>query len=333
MIMIPLPFVMALAAVLLLAREWMMPSQRHYWLMMFLGLLAFQEFLIGARFGYGVDSLKYIQPISAAALPPLAYLSFARPKAGILVLIHAIPVVAILIILFLFINAMDGFLAANNLFYSVALILMGLRGSDALPWAEFGRTRIAIIMLWLVVAILLVSGLTDALISYDFLKTQGSNIGRIVGWASATGILVLGGVFVWVRTGAAKQQNSPKDLAHEQAVFARLETLMEQERLFIDPDINLSRIARRMSLPVRDVSRAINTQTQQNVSQYVNALRIKEACRLLADSKMKVTEIIFASGYNTKSNFNREFARVTGKTPSEWRKANEKIKGAHSDAL
>ena len=40
---------------------------------------------------------------------------------------------------------------------------------------------------------------------------------------------------------------------------------------------------------------------------------------MLADPKASITETIYASGFNTKSNFNREFARVTGKTPSEWR--------------
>jgi AraC-like DNA-binding protein len=32
-----------------------------------------------------------------------------------------------------------------------------------------------------------------------------------------------------------------------------------------------------------------------------------------------VTAAMLASGFNTKSNFNREFLRVTGKTPSAFR--------------
>ena len=34
-----------------------------------------------------------------------------------------------------------------------------------------------------------------------------------------------------------------------------------------------------------------------------------------------VTDAMLASGFNTKSNFNREFRRVTGRTPSDWRDA------------
>lgn len=319
MIMIPLPFVMAMAVLLLLLRELTLPSLRRYWLLWFLGVLAFQELLVGARFGYGLDELKLIQPISAAALSPLAYLSFARPKLTFPVLIHTIPVISILLIVIFFIDAMDVFLAANNLFYTAGLVLIGLRGSDALAWAAVGRTRAAGLMLWLVALVLLVSGLVDALISSNFIREGGENIGQIVGWASTAGLILilLLSVAFWLATRRSKltRQNQTQD----KAVFERLQNLMQTERLFIDPDISLSRIARRLALPVRSISRAINAQTGLNVSQYVNGLRINEACRLLGESEIKVTEVIYASGYNTKSNFNREFLRVTGKTPTAWR--------------
>lgn len=319
MIMIPLPFVMAMVAIWVMMSEWTRPSQRRYWLLWFLGVLAFQELLVGARFGYGLDDLKLIQPLSAAALPPLAYLSFARPKLAWPVLIHSLPVMFILLILAVFIDIMDVFLAANNLFYTVGLVLIGIRGSDALAWAAVGRTRTAGLMLWVVVLVLLVSGLADALISADFIRAGGANIGQIVGWTSLFGLIlavVLGGV-IWVMTRRGK--SVLPDQTQDKAVFERLQTLMQTERLFIDPDISLSRIARRLGLPVRSVSRAINAQIGLNVSQYVNDLRITEACQLLSESEIKITEVIYASGYNTKSNFNREFLRVTGKTPSVWR--------------
>lgn len=321
MIMIPLPFVMALAALLVMLREWGLPSQRRFWVLAFLAVLAFQELLIGTRFGYGVEGLKLIQPISAAALPPLAYLSFARPKLGARVLVHATPVVAIIVVLVAFFDALDLVLAVNNLFYTVALVLLGVRGSDALAWATVERARTAVMMLWVVVLVLLVSGATDALIWYDFLRARGDNIDNIVGSASVLGLILVvilsSLAWIYVRRGKTTQQKTSQD----ESVFTRLEALMQVEQLFMDPDISLSRIARRMGLPVRAVSRAINAQTGLNVSQYVNGLRINEACRLLRASDIKVTEVIYASGYNTKSNFNREFLRVTGKTPTAWRQS------------
>ncbi|MCF1465185.1 helix-turn-helix transcriptional regulator [Agrobacterium vitis] len=57
-----------------------------------------------------------------------------------------------------------------------------------------------------------------------------------------------------------------------------------------------------------------------NVTMPVNAFRISEACDLLSETKKPVTEIMFEVGFQTKSNFNREFRRSTEMTPLEWRR-------------
>lgn len=69
---------------------------------------------------------------------------------------------------------------------------------------------------------------------------------------------------------------------------------------------------------MRDVSRAINLSTGENVSRYINRLRIEHAQALLSQGQL-VTEAMYQSGFNTKSNFNREFLRVTGQSPSAWK--------------
>jgi AraC-like DNA-binding protein len=55
----------------------------------------------------------------------------------------------------------------------------------------------------------------------------------------------------------------------------------------------------------------------ENVSRYINAARIGAAQQALLAGE-PVTATVYTSGFNTKSNFNREFLRVTGKSPSEW---------------
>jgi AraC-like DNA-binding protein len=46
---------------------------------------------------------------------------------------------------------------------------------------------------------------------------------------------------------------------------------------------------------------------------------VREACRSLADTDEPITRIMFDAGFQTKSNFNREFLRVTGMSPKAWR--------------
>ena len=84
--------------------------------------------------------------------------------------------------------------------------------------------------------------------------------------------------------------------------------------------LTLTRLARALHVPVKQLSAAINRSTGGNVSRHVNAYRIREACRGL-EGGAGVTDAMLASGFNTKSNFNREFRRVTGRTPSDWRDA------------
>ncbi len=95
---------------------------------------------------------------------------------------------------------------------------------------------------------------------------------------------------------------------------------MTEKRLWSDTELNLARLARRLGAPARAVSEAVNRVHGVSVSHYVNNHRIGEACRLLRDTDLPVTRILFEAGFMTKSNFNREFLRVTGESPSEWRR-------------
>ncbi len=320
MIMIPLPFLFAGLAVLALAMEWRNNTKPNQWFIWFMIAIAFQEVLIGVRFGYNQDWLKQIQPITAAILPPLAYLSFRKPRFSPHVFLHSFPIIAVFIILQFQINLIDTFLAANNLFYALALMKIGIGGTDALGWVKLNNARFTLQILWFVFALLILSGITDAIISYDYWTNQGSNTSYIASWASIIGIftaaIILSFVMFW-------KKNSDNDrnqtLNNQQQVFEKLTLLLRQNPLFLDPDINLNRIAKRLQLPARDVSRAINSQTNQNVSQYINTLRVAHACKMLQETDLQITQIIYASGFNTKSNFNREFLRVTKKPPSQWR--------------
>ena len=103
-------------------------------------------------------------------------------------------------------------------------------------------------------------------------------------------------------------------------IAAELDRLMTEKRLWADTDLNLARLARRLGMPARAVSEAVNRVHGISVSHYVNNHRIEKACRLLSETDMPVTRILFEAGFMTKSNFNREFLRVTGESPSDWRR-------------
>jgi len=316
MIMIPLPYLFG--ALLIGLAIW---ARRFWdanpWLTLYLAWFAMQEILIGTRFGYGFGALALIQPITAAVIPPLAYLAFRAPKLDLQLLRFTLPVLIILAALIWNRFAVDALLALNNLVFAVALIFLACRGAEALSWAPFQFIPPLHLLLWLSVLNLLVSGAVDGLITLDFLLGDGSNLTRIVSYAALGAIAVATiAIALWRFLPRVRVSETPSET---EPTFKTVTQLLEETKLYLDPDLTLSRLARRAGLPQRIVSQSINAHAGENVSQYINRLRIGYATELLAKGK-PVTDAIYTAGFNTKSNFNREFLRITGKTPTQWRR-------------
>lgn len=93
--------------------------------------------------------------------------------------------------------------------------------------------------------------------------------------------------------------------------------LMEDQKLYLDPDLTLARLARKASVPAKTLSATINRYCGENVSRHINQYRIQAACELLRQGK-SITNTLYECGFNTKSNFNREFLRVMKVSPGQW---------------
>ena len=62
--------------------------------------------------------------------------------------------------------------------------------------------------------------------------------------------------------------------------------------------------------------------TGKTYSDYLNELRINEACRLLVQSEKSINQVSYDCGFETLSYFNRVFLNKKGVTPSLFRKHN-----------
>lgn len=60
--------------------------------------------------------------------------------------------------------------------------------------------------------------------------------------------------------------------------------------------------------------------TRKTYSRYLNEIRIGHACKLLVDKSFSVSEVCYKCGFNNISNFNRQFKKITGFTPTEYHK-------------
>jgi AraC-like DNA-binding protein len=108
-------------------------------------------------------------------------------------------------------------------------------------------------------------------------------------------------------------------------LHAALVALMEQEKLFLIPDLTLKRVAEALEVHPNTLSQVINTVEQKNFFDYINTLRIetfKERVSIPQNQKYTLLSLAYACGFNSKTSFNRNFKNLTGKSPSEYLKEN-----------
>ncbi|TCN29538.1 helix-turn-helix domain-containing protein [Sinorhizobium americanum] len=334
MIFLPLPFVVALLLLILLVA--MLRNESHEGLRPFLALLCLcvgQSIIVGLRWGYDIAVLRYVLPVLASCLPPLVLASFRclihgeGAAASGLRWLHATPPLGIVALLALSPVLVDGALILLFVGYALALLSLGRAGPDGLDEARLDRAHAAHRALLVAAAALCVSALFDLAIFLDFQWARGANAALIVSNGNLVELLFLGftaDVAARARPLPAGPANSDDaaSLAKDREVLDRIDHLLIEQRLSRDDNLTLSRLARRAGVPARQISGAVNRLARKNVSQYINDFRIAEACRLLRESDMSVTAAMLESGFQTKSNFNREFRRVTSLSPASWREQN-----------
>ena len=95
------------------------------------------------------------------------------------------------------------------------------------------------------------------------------------------------------------------------------------DKPFLNPDLTIAEVAHQLNVSVRYLSQVINESLGKNFYDFINTYRIEEAKRQLTDgkdSKKTVLEVLYDSGFNSKSAFNSAFKKHTGFTPTEFRK-------------
>lgn len=104
-------------------------------------------------------------------------------------------------------------------------------------------------------------------------------------------------------------------------VLSRLEHLMQQERLFENPDLDLPMMAERLGLSGHQLSELVNVKLGKGFSRHVREYRVNAAkVMLLDEASASVLSIGMCVGFLSQSNFYAAFREVTGMTPGQFRK-------------
>lgn len=120
-----------------------------------------------------------------------------------------------------------------------------------------------------------------------------------------------------------KEKYAKSGLTEEKAseIYKNLNALMEDSSNFINEDLTLVELSKKLHIHPNHLSQVINEKENKNFYNYINALRIKEFIKFVSqpeNKKYTMISLAYDCGFNSKSTFNKHFKLNTGKTPTEF---------------
>lgn len=84
--------------------------------------------------------------------------------------------------------------------------------------------------------------------------------------------------------------------------------------------IPLENMAEMLNMTTTSFSRYFSMKNNKTYSRFIGEIRVKHACELLTETDMSVAEICYECGFNTLSNFNKQFKDIMRKKPTDYKR-------------
>lgn len=326
---LPLPLIASVILIYLLLRA-VLRRESSVVMLALLAICTVQGAVISANLHYGLAWASRVQPITAAIIPAQAWLGFVATTRRPLTVArdgwHAVGPLCVSFCTLFAPAVLDQAVMLVFVVYGVALMMALRTGRDGLEQTSLQSGDTPLLIWRGIAGALLASGLSDLLIVGAMMAGQPGLRLPIVALFSTASLLALGALGLSQSLGAAAEPlaTDPAPTLDDAAIMIEVEQLMTTGAPYLDPDLTLAQIARRLRRPAKAVSAAINRSRGENVSRYINAHRIARSGDLLRDGQ-SVTQAMLASGFNTKSNFNRAFLLVRGVAPTDWLAAQDGV--------
>ena len=127
------------------------------------------------------------------------------------------------------------------------------------------------------------------------------------------------------REASEGQRSAKSGLTDEamQQLLNALEYAMNEERVYLDPELSLPRLAEHLDCSVNHLSQVINAGHSMSFFDYINSHRVQEAARMLRQKDSgapAILTIALSVGFNSTSTFYTAFRKATGQTPARYRR-------------
>lgn len=331
MLSVPFPVITVLALLLLMATIYA-GKQRNNGTLSFLCACIVLISVNTFRWEYDSDFLRDLQSVLAMFLPAIAWQNFVplseeRRKHDLLIMF--VPVIVSLLIRLVWAPATEYILGLLYFGYGAGLLRKAASGEQPLQFNRLIELPQHHTLTFFAGSFLCISALTDLLIAIDFGLNGGKHATSIVLITQLALLPMVGTViysFINLPQRFEPVMRQEKDAIDEPSpavdmteLYRMLEKQIYETELYLEPDLTLALLARKTGIPARNFSAAVNSVKQCNVSQWINGFRVERAKELLLNTSLPVTHIMMESGFMTKSNFNREFQRISGLSPSLFR--------------
>ncbi|MBN2730409.1 MAG: helix-turn-helix transcriptional regulator [Bacteroidales bacterium] len=110
------------------------------------------------------------------------------------------------------------------------------------------------------------------------------------------------------------------------ATANRIKIIMSEEKLFLQPDLSLYDLSKRLDMHKNYVSHIINDVFEANFFMFINRYRVEEAKRMLLDSEydnLSIEGIASSVGFKSRNVFYPVFKKLVGMTPLQFKKQNK----------
>ena len=121
-------------------------------------------------------------------------------------------------------------------------------------------------------------------------------------------------------------ENSPKASRAEPVQIWKARNFIREHSA---EELSLTKVAKAVNISANHFSEKFKQVTGANFVDYVARIRFEKARELLHDTNLRISEIAFAVGFQSLSQFNRVFKRLARKAPTAYRAAHCRRKKRH----
>ena len=154
----------------------------------------------------------------------------------------------------------------------------------------------------------------------------------LTGWFPLTMTVVFAVFYIAVTLAVCRMKYTAEELGHmieiheakaqlpvaNDIIESRMNNLME-DKFFLNPDVNLMDISARIQVNSKYLSDYLRYHYGETFLTFVNRLRVEYAASLLEDRSRSIEEVAESSGFTNVSTFYRNFMKVKGISPSQYR--------------